>query len=87
MKGNIAQLVFVIMFIACSVSAGEVVVRRIESEQPMIIDGNWIYPENGAYTVVMTDTNLTVNGYEYVHPEVVDSSMYREYTREENFIE
>lgn len=74
MKTIIISLLFV-MILAVPAQAGETVTRIIESNLPMIIDGNWIHPEKGSYTIVMTDSNLTVNGYEYVHPE--DKSLYR----------
>jgi len=74
MKTSIISLLF-FLILAVPARAGETVTRIIESDVPMIIDGNWIYPEKGSYTIVMTDSNLTVNGYEYVHPE--DKSLYR----------
>lgn len=75
MRTCIASLLFVLI-LAAPVLSGETVTRIIESDTPIVIDGNWIYPEKGIYKIVMTDNNLTVNGYEYVHPE--DLSLYRQ---------
>jgi hypothetical protein len=47
----------------------------VECDQPVIIDGNWLYSENGGHLIVVTDDYLTVDGYEYVHPE--DTTLYQ----------
>ena len=47
--------------------ADEPVVKVMYGEAPIIIDGNWIYPP---FTLVLTDSNITVNGYQYERPKV-----------------
>lgn len=74
---KIIVFLFIIMIAPLPVSAGEPVTRIVESNVPIIIDGNWVYPENGKYTLVLTDSFVTVNGYEYVHPPI-------KWTRDEN---
>jgi hypothetical protein len=66
MKKGIAVLT--VLLISLPVFGGGRVTRVIESDIPIIIDGNWVYPEDGKFTLVLTDSVLTVNGYEYVHP-------------------
>ncbi|MBD3424755.1 MAG: hypothetical protein GF417_09985 [Candidatus Latescibacteria bacterium] len=66
MKKVIAVLT--VLLISLPVVGGERVTKVIESDIPIIIDGNWVYPEDGKFTLVLTDSVLTVNGYEYVHP-------------------
>jgi len=66
MKKLIAVLT--VLLISLPVFGGERVTKIIESDIPIIIDGNWVYPEDGKFTLVLTDSVLTVNGYEYVHP-------------------
>jgi len=61
-------VVLTILLISMPVFGGERVTKIIESDIPIIIDGNWVYPEDGKFTLVLTDSVLTVNGYEYVHP-------------------
>ncbi|HMA77483.1 MAG TPA: hypothetical protein VKO43_09255 [Candidatus Krumholzibacteriaceae bacterium] len=62
-------IVFLVaLIVALPVFAGERVTKIVESEIPVILDGNWIYPVNGRHTLVLTDSVLTINGYEYVHP-------------------
>ena len=70
-----------------SVYANTFTTKVIESTVPVIIDGNWLYPEDGKYTIIMTDSNLTVNGYEYVHPEDKSKSKLIPPTKEEKYFE
>lgn len=83
MKKLIAVLT--VLLISLPVSGGERVTKVIESDIPIIIDGNWVYPENGKHTLVLTDSVLTVNGYEYVHPPKKIEK--HEVSKERNFSE
>jgi hypothetical protein len=91
MKGEVMKSCFtallVITLLTGSIVAGERVERFIESDLPIIIDGNWIYPENGGYTIVMTDSFLTVNGFEYVHPEDRSAYKYEPPSKEKSFLD
>lgn len=77
--------VFTIIFVSLPVFGGERVTKVIESDIPIIIDGNWIYPEDGKFTLVLTDSVLTVNGCEYVHPPKKIEK--HEVSKEKNFSE
>lgn len=74
---KIIVFLFIITIAPLPVFAGETVTKVVESDVPIIIDGNWIYPEDGKYTLVLTDSFVTINGYEYVHPP-------KKWTRDEN---
>lgn len=53
-----------LLVILCTVTAhaDDPVIKVMEGKVPIIIDGNWIYPP---FTLVLTDDNITVNGFEY----------------------
>jgi hypothetical protein len=55
-----------LLFLSHSLIAAEPITRRIRSNQPILIEGNWIYPENGWHAVVLTDSNIVVSGHEYI---------------------
>jgi hypothetical protein len=86
MRTSIASLLLVLT-LAAPALAGETVTRIIESDVPIVIDGNWIHPEKGVYNIVMTDSNLTVNGYEYVHPEDISLYRYEPPSKEKGFLD
>ena len=67
--------------------AGDKVICEIKSDQPIIIDGNWIYPENSQYTVAMTDSSITVNGYVYLYPEDENLQKYEPPSKENDFFD
>ena len=75
----------VVLLVSLPVFAGERVTKIVESEIPVILDGNWIYPVNGRHTLVLTDSVLTINGYEYVHPP--KKMEKHEISKEKNFSE
>jgi len=74
-----------VLIVSLPVFAGERVTKIVESEIPVILDGNWIYPVNGKHTLVLTDSVLTINGYEYVHPP--KKIKKHEISKEKNFSE
>jgi len=80
-------LTLAILQLASPAVAEDRVTRFIESDVPLIIDGNWLYPENGGYTLVMTDEYLTINGYEYVHPEDKSFRQIEPPSREKDFVD
>ncbi len=86
MKTYTMALSFVLI-IMIPAHASEVVIKVVNSGVPIIIDGNWIYPKNGSYEIVMTDSNLTVNGYEYVHPAKKTIHKYEPPSREKGFMD
>ena len=59
-------LIIVFCVISSPVLSGETVTKILESSVPMVISGNWIY---SPFTIVLTDTNITVNGYQYERPK------------------
>lgn len=73
------------LLVSLPVFAGERVTKIVESDLPVILDGNWIYPVNGKHTLVLTDSVLTINGYEYVHPP--KKMEKHEISKEKNFSE
>jgi len=80
-------LIILNMLCTFPVFSGDKITCEIISKQPIIIDGNWIYPDNGQYNVAMTDSNITVNGYVYLYPE--DQSLYKYVhpSKKENFLD
>jgi hypothetical protein len=62
--------------------ADEPVVKVMDGEAPIIIDGNWIYPP---FTLVLTDSNITVNGYQYERPKVEKKIWTEPPDREKDF--
>jgi hypothetical protein len=62
--------------------ADEPLVKVMDGEVPIIIDGNWIYPP---FTLVLTDSNITVNGYQYERPKVEKKIWTEPPDREKDF--
>ncbi len=64
--------------------SAEPVVRVMDGEVPIIIDGNWIYPP---FNLVLTDSNITVNGYEYAQPKVKKETWAAPPDKEKDFFD
>lgn len=79
-------IVLALFLFAGPAAPGNRVERFVKSDMPLILDGNWLKPENGGYTIVMTDEYMTVNGYEYVREEAKPSDVLAIPSREKDFL-
>ena len=72
MKFIFVVLMLSLLLLPETVFSGETVTKVIESDVPMIIDGHWLH---SPYTVVLTDSTITVNGYLYERPKEKEKPM------------
>jgi hypothetical protein len=80
---KVIALLCAVALLAPAIShAGEPVVKVMDGNAPIIIDGNWIYPP---FTLVLTDSNITVNGYQYERPKVEKKVWTEPPDREKDF--
>ena len=83
MKDIVVILVLFLVLMPEFVFCGETVTRVIEGDVPMILNGHWLY---SPFTVVLTDSTITVNGHLYEGPEEKEEPL-PEPDREEDFLD
>jgi len=76
-----------VLFFSCPAHSNDVVTQRIpaKSDTLLMINGQWVPAEDGYYTVVM-DSNITVNGVEYI-PKEQPPVPYEEPSLERGFVD
>ena len=58
----------IIMILLAAASPAEALDHILFSETPILLDGNWIYPEMCEFRITVDSLGILINGYEYYLP-------------------